>query len=89
MMYTKLQAGDAYDILIPSDYMIERLIREDYLQPIDWDRLTNAEGLNPDVMNKEYDPGNVYSVPYSGVMWVFYMTRPWWIRRTSVKAGIC
>ena len=64
MMYTKLQAGDAYDILIPSDYMIERLIREDYLQPIDWDRLTNAEGLNPDVMNKEYDPGNVYSVPY-------------------------
>ena len=64
MMYTKLQAGDAYDILIPSDYMIERLIKEDYLQPIDWDRLTNAEGLNPDVMNKEYDPGNVYSVPY-------------------------
>lgn len=64
MMYTKLQAGDAYDILIPSDYMIERLIREDYLQPIDWDRLTNAEGLNQDVMNKEYDPGNVYSVPY-------------------------
>lgn len=64
MMYTKLQAGDAYDILIPSDYMIERLIREDYLQPIDWDRLTNAEGLNPDVMKKEYDPGNVYSVPY-------------------------
>lgn len=64
MMYTKLQAGDAYDILIPSDYMIERLIREDYLQPIDWDCLTNAEGLNPDVMNKEYDPGNVYSVPY-------------------------
>ena len=34
------------------------------MQPIDWDCLTNAEGLNPDVMNKEYDPGNVYSVPY-------------------------
>ena len=64
MMYTKLQAGDAYDILIPSDYMVERLIKEEYLQPIDWDCLTNAEGLNPDVMNKEYDPGNVYSVPY-------------------------
>ena len=64
MMYTKLSGGESYDVLIPSDYMIERLIREDYLQPIDWDRLTNAEGLNPDVMNKEYDPGNVYSVPY-------------------------
>ncbi|MGN0205384.1 MAG: extracellular solute-binding protein, partial [Coprococcus sp.] len=64
MMYTKLQAGDAYDILVPSDYMIERLIREDYLQPIDWGLLSNAEGLNPDIMDKEYDPGNVYSVPY-------------------------
>ena len=64
MMYTKLQAGDAYDVLVPSDYMIERLIKEDYLQPIDWNLLTNAEGLNPDVMDKEYDPGNVYSVPY-------------------------
>ena len=64
MMYTKLQAGDAYDILVPSDYMIERLIREDYLQPIDWSLLSNAEGLNPDIMDKEYDPGNVYSVPY-------------------------
>ena len=64
MMYTKLQAGDAYDILIPSDYMIERLIKEDYLQPIDWSLLSNADGLNPDIMDKEYDPGNVYSVPY-------------------------
>ena len=64
MMYTKLQAGDAYDILVPSDYMIERLIREEYLQPIDWNLLTNADALNPDIMDKEYDPGNVYSVPY-------------------------
>lgn len=64
MMYTKLQAGDAYDILIPSDYMIERLIKEDYLQPVDWSLLSNADALNPDIMDKEYDPGNVYSVPY-------------------------
>lgn len=40
MMYTKLQAGDAYDILIPSDYMIERLIREDYLAA---DRLGSSD----------------------------------------------
>lgn len=64
MMYTKLQAGDAYDILVPSDYMIERLIREDYLQPVDWSLLSNADALNPDIMNQQYDPGNVYSVPY-------------------------
>lgn len=64
MMYTKLQAGDAYDILVPSDYMIERLIKEDYLQPIDWSQLSNADALNPEILDKEYDPGNVYSVPY-------------------------
>ena len=64
MMYTKLQAGDEYDILVPSDYMIERLIREDYLQPVDWSLIENKDAINPDIMNLSYDPGNVYSVPY-------------------------
>lgn len=64
MMYTKLQAGEEYDVLVPSDYMIERLIREEYLQPIDWSLIENADNINPDVMNRGYDPGNVYSVPY-------------------------
>ena len=64
MMYTKLQAGDEYDVLVPSDYMIERLIREEYLQPIDWSLIENKDKINPDIMNRVYDPGNVYSVPY-------------------------
>ncbi len=64
MMYTKLQSGDTYDILVPSDYMIERLIEEDYLQPVDWSLISNVDALNPDVLDKEYDPGNIYSVPY-------------------------
>lgn len=34
MMYTKLQGGDSYDVLVPSDYMIERLINEDMLQEL-------------------------------------------------------
>ena len=64
MMYTKLLAGDEYDILIPSDYMIERLIKEDYLQPVDWSLISNADAINPDCLDLDYDPGNVYSVPY-------------------------
>ncbi len=64
MMYTKLLAGDEYDILIPSDYMIERLIKEDYLQPVDWRLIGNADAINPDCLDLDYDPGNVYSVPY-------------------------
>ncbi len=75
MMYTKLQAGDQYDILIPSDYMIERLIREDYLQPIDWSLISNKDAINPDIMNKAYDPENVYDVPYFwGTVGILYDT---------------
>ena len=63
-MYTKLQAGDTYDVLVPSDYMIERLINEDMLQPIDKSVVTNLGNLADGVKNLEYDPDNTYSVPY-------------------------
>lgn len=63
-MYTKLQAGDTYDVLVPSDYMIERLINEDMLQPIDKSAVTNIGNLYDGVKNLEYDPDNTYSVPY-------------------------
>ena len=39
MMYTKLQGGDSYDVLVPSDYMIERLINEDMLQELDLSKI--------------------------------------------------
>ena len=75
MMYTKLLAGDEYDILIPSDYMIERLIKEEYLQPIDWSLITNKDAINPDILDKAYDPGNVYDVPYFwGTVGILYDT---------------
>lgn len=64
MMYTKLSSGEQYDVLIPSDYMIERLIKEEQLAEIDWSKITNSEGLMDSVMDQVYDPGNVYSVPY-------------------------
>ena len=75
MMYTKLLAGDEYDILVPSDYMIERLIKEEYLQPIDWELISNKDAINPDIMDKSYDPGNVYDVPYFwGTVGILYDT---------------
>ncbi|MBE5935287.1 MAG: ABC transporter substrate-binding protein [Lachnospiraceae bacterium] len=63
-MYTMLNSGEKYDILVPSDYMIERLIKEEYLKKIDWSKITIKDTLLEDVMDKEYDPGNKYSVPY-------------------------
>lgn len=64
MMYTKFSAGDSYDVLIPSDYMIERLLKEDALQPIDKNIVTNMSNLADQTLNLVYDPDNTYSVPY-------------------------
>lgn len=64
MMYTKLSSGESYDILVPSDYMIERLIKEDYLQALDWKMIPNKANLMDEVLDQSYDPGNRYSCPY-------------------------
>ncbi len=64
MMYTKLQAGDSYDVLIPSDYMIERLIAGNYLQPIDKSLIPNLDNLSEAVTGLDYDVDGVWSVPY-------------------------
>ena len=63
-MYTKLLSGASYDVLVPSDYMIERLIREEKLQPIDHQVVDNLDALTEGVRNLAYDPDNTYSVPY-------------------------
>ena len=64
MMYTKLQSGDSYDILVPSDYMIQRLIGEGALQELDLSLIPNIENLTDEVKNLPFDPDNTYSVPY-------------------------
>ncbi len=63
-MYTKLMSGASYDVIIPSDYMIERLISEKKLQPIDHSVVDNLDNLCEGVRNMQYDPDNTYSVPY-------------------------
>ncbi len=64
-MYTKLMSGASYDVIIPSDYMIERLIREKKLQPLDHSIVDNLDNLAEGVRGyQQYDPDNTYSVPY-------------------------
>lgn len=63
-MYIKVANGEAYDILVPSDYMIQRLISEGYLQKLDHSKLDCMDKLTESVKNLPYDPGNEYSVPY-------------------------
>ena len=63
-MYIKVANGESFDILVPSDYMIQRLISEGYLQKLDQAKLSGLDNLAGSVKNLPYDPGNQYSVPY-------------------------
>ncbi len=65
-MYAKLKSGSAsYDVIIPSDYMVSRMIAEDMLLKLDFDNIPNFLDVMEDFKNPEYDPTNEYSVPYS------------------------
>ena len=75
-MYAVLDGDGAdYDVIIPSDYMISRLIEEDMLEPLNFDNIPNFSDIDPELKNPEYDPENLYSVPYMwGLMGVIYNT---------------
>lgn len=64
LMYTKLLTNSNYDIVIPSDYMIERMIKEDMLLKLDKSKLNCFEKMYDGVLNMSFDPNNTYSVPY-------------------------
>ena len=63
-MYTKLLTGATYDIVIPSDYMIERLIKENMVQKLDKSKLECLDDLYDGVKNMDFDSNNDYSIPY-------------------------
>jgi spermidine/putrescine transport system substrate-binding protein len=64
LMYTKLASGEKYDILVPTDHMVERLIAEDKLQELDLSKIPNLANVDPGMLNRPFDPNNVYSLPY-------------------------
>ena len=77
IMYSKLaNGGITVDVIIPSDYMIARLISEDMLLPIDYDNIPNYQYIDESFKNTAYDPENKYSVPYTwGTVGILYNTK--------------
>lgn len=75
-MYAKLRAGGtSYDIVIPSDYMISRMINEGMLEKIDFSNVENFRYIRDDMKNPAYDPTGEYSVPYTwGLVGIIYNT---------------
>ena len=73
-LYAKLKGGGAsYDIIIPSDYMINKMIKEKMVQKLDYENIPNFKYIMPNFRNLEYDPENEYSVPYTwGTVGIIY-----------------
>ncbi len=76
-LYAKLKSGGtSYDIIIPSDYMIARMIKEDMIQKIDMSKLENYSNIADEYKNLYFDPNNEYSVPYNaGMVGLIYNTK--------------
>ena len=76
IMYPKIEAGaTAYDVLCPSDYMIQKLIENDLLQEINFDNIPNAQNIGQQYyeQSQEFDPENKYSIPYCfGTVGILY-----------------
>ena len=73
-MLAKLLAGGGdYDLIQPSEYTVEAMIKEDLLQPLDHAKIPNLENLAPEFRNMPFDPGNKYSVPWmAGFVGIVY-----------------
>ena len=77
IMYSKRSNGGiTVDVIIPSDYMIARLIQENMLLPLNFDNIPNYSYIDADFKNTAYDPENKYSVPYTwGTVGILYNTK--------------
>ncbi|MGN0532840.1 MAG: PotD/PotF family extracellular solute-binding protein [Eubacterium sp.] len=76
-MYSKLSGGGvSYDVIVPSDYMIERLIDEDMLLPLNYDNIPNMKYISEDCLNLFFDPQQKYSVCFNvGTTVLIYNTK--------------
>ena len=76
-LYSKLKSSGAnYDVIIPSDYMINRMINEDMLEKLDFDNIQNYANIMDRYKNLEFDPTNQYSIPYTwGTVVLIYNTK--------------
>ncbi len=64
-MLTKVrQGGTSYDVIVPSEYMVETMIEDDLLLPLNHDLLPNVKHIDPQFIDMVYDPKNMYSIPY-------------------------
>lgn len=76
-MYAKMSNGGiTVDVIIPSDYMVGRMRQEGMLLELNYDNIPNAQYIDPEFRDREFDPENKYSVPYTwGTTGIIYNTK--------------
>lgn len=85
-MYAKVkQGGTSYDIVVPSDYMVEKMRREKMLLPINRKKFKGFKYYDKRFLNKSFDPGNKYSIPYFwGTLGIVYNDK--FVKRSEVES---
>lgn len=75
-MYLKIKSGGTqYDVIFPSDYMLEKMAKEDLLEKIDLEKIPNFKHIGEEFKNPKYDLNNEFSVPYTwGTVGIMYNT---------------
>lgn len=79
-MYPRIEADSSlYDVICPSEYMVEKMIENNLLQPINWDSMENRDNIGKtymELLDESIDPGNKYMVPYCwGTVGILYNTK--------------
>jgi spermidine/putrescine transport system substrate-binding protein len=78
-MMAKLEAGGSslYDLVWPSDYVVQPMIKRKLLAPLRKDNIPNFKNVDPNFLNRDYDPGNVYTAPYLwGTVGIYVRKKP-------------
>jgi len=73
-LFAKLSSGGtSYDVIFPSEYMVNKMRKKNMLKELDLNLIPNIKYMDKEFLNKEYDPGNKFSVPYNwGLLGIFY-----------------
>ncbi|MDR0899253.1 MAG: extracellular solute-binding protein, partial [Lactobacillaceae bacterium] len=84
-MYTKVkQGGNSYDLVVPSEYMIEKMKSENLLLPIDKKEIPNLKNYGSQFLNQSFDRGNKYTVPYFwGTLGIVYNDK--YVKANEIK----
>ena len=73
MLAKILGGGASYDVICPSDYVVEKLIKENMLEELNFENIPNHKLINPILKNFEFDPENKFAIPYLfGFVGIFY-----------------